>query len=56
VEVRHYYPTSATGKPKSRGSGYKPESAAGVKNRLKELRAFCSAIQNIFLGSPSAVP
>ncbi len=56
IEVQHYYPTSAAGKPKSRGGGSKPESEAGVKNRLKEIQAFCSAIRTIFLGPPSAVP
>jgi Putative peptidoglycan binding domain/Zinc carboxypeptidase len=56
VEVQHYYPTSVTGKPGTRANGFQPESEAGVKNRLKEIRAFCSAIREIFLGSPGGAP
>jgi hypothetical protein len=56
VEVQHYYPTSATGKPGRRSTDHQPESQDGVKNRLKEIQAFCAAIREIFLGPPSAVP
>jgi hypothetical protein len=52
VEVQHYYPSNAGGTPTARSKHHAPETATGVKNRLKELQAYVSALQDVFLGPP----
>jgi len=49
VEVRHYYPTTAAGK---RGGGKTGGTEAGAKNRLNELRAYTTALRDVFLETP----